>query len=164
LSDRTQTAGEEFLPLFLAAGVTSVRSTGDNVEPQQRIARYADEHPEICSRVFMCSPLIDSDPPCHKDVGFPVTNADDVPKLLDEMQAAKVTTVKIYVGTTREIGQRVIAEGHRRGLVIAGHLGRYPAEFAVADGIDCLEHIWSVIDYILPPGQTRADVDVNNPK
>src|SRR5690349_20200899 len=32
LSDRTHVAGEEFLPMILGAGVTSVRSTGDGVE------------------------------------------------------------------------------------------------------------------------------------
>src|SRR5262245_35924286 len=65
LSDRTHVAGEEFLPMFLGAGVTSVRSTGDAVEAEKRIFRYADQHPEICSRVFMASPLIDGDPPFH---------------------------------------------------------------------------------------------------
>src|SRR5262245_25046120 len=31
LADRTHVTGDEFLPLFLAAGVTSVRSTGDAI-------------------------------------------------------------------------------------------------------------------------------------
>ena len=164
LSDRTHVAGEEFLPMFLGAGVTSVRSTGDAVEAEKRIVRHADQHPEICPRVFMASPLIDGDPPFHKDVGLAVTKTDQVPKLVEEMQQAGVTTLKMYVGTSREIGQLVIAEGHRRGLVVTGHLGRYAAQDAVADGIDCLEHIWGVIDFIVPRGQTRANVDLNNPR
>ena len=164
LSDRTHVAGEEFLPMFLGAGVTSVRSTGDAVEAEKRIVRYADQHPEICPRVFMASPLIDGDPPFHKDVGLAITRTDQVPKLVEEMQQAGVTTLKMYVGTSREIGQLVIAEGHRRGLVVTGHLGRYAAQDAVADGIDCLEHIWGIIDFIVPRGQTRANVDLNNPR
>jgi hypothetical protein len=162
LSDRTHVAGEEFLPLFLGAGVTSVRSTGDAVEAEKRIAGYAEQHPEICPRVYMASPLIDGEPPFHKDVGLAVTKIDEVPALVEEMQQAGVTTLKIYVGTPREIGQLVIAEGHRRGLVITGHLGRYAAQDAVADGIDCLEHIWSVLDYIIPPGETRANCNLLN--
>jgi imidazolonepropionase-like amidohydrolase len=164
LSGRTHVAGEEFLPMFLGAGVTSVRSTGDAVEAEKRIVRHTDQHPEICPRVFMASPLIDGDPPFHKDVGLAVTRTDQVPKLVEEMQQAGVTTLKMYVGTSREIGQQVIAEGHRHGLVVTGHLGRYAAQDAVADGIDCLEHIWSIIDYIVPRGQTRANVDLNNPR
>jgi hypothetical protein len=164
LSDRTHVMGEEFLPMFLGAGVTSVRSTGDTVEAEKRISRYSDQHPEICPHVFMASPLIDGDPPFHKDVGLAVTKTDQVPKLVEEMQQAGVTTLKMYVGTSREIGQLVIAEGHRRGLVVTGHLGRYAAQDAVADGIDCLEHIWGIIDFIVPRGQTRANVDLNNPR
>lgn len=163
LSNRTHVAGEEFLPMFLGAGVTSVRSTGDAVEAEKRISRHANQNPEICPRVFMASPLIDGDPPVHKDVGLAVTKVEQVPKLIEELQLAGVTTVKIYVGTPREIGQLVIAEGHRRGLVVTGHLGRYSAQDAVADGIDCLEHIWSVLDYIVPRGATRRSCDFNNP-
>jgi hypothetical protein len=164
LTDRTHVAGEEFLPMFLGAGVTSVRSTGDAVEAEKRISRHADQHPEICPRVFMASPLIDGDPPVHKDVGLAITKSDQVPKLVEEMQQAGVTTLKMYVGTSREIGRLVITEGHRRGLVVTGHLGRYAAQDAVADGIDCLEHIWGIIDFIVPRGQTRANVDLNNPQ
>jgi adenine deaminase len=163
LSDRTHVAGEEFLPLFLAAGVTSVRSTGDAVEAEKRISHHAEQHPELCPRVYMASPLIDGDPPFHKDVGLALTKAEQVPKFVEEMQLAGVTTLKMYVGTTRDIGQQVITEAHRRGLVVTGHLGRYAAQDAVADGIDCLEHIWSVLDYIVPRGQTRANVDLSNP-
>jgi len=164
LTDRTHVAGEEFLPMFLGAGVTSIRSTGDAVEAEQRICRHVDQHPELCPRVFMASPLIDGDPPVHKDVGLAVTKSDQVPKLVEQMKQAGVSTLKMYVGTRRDIGQLVIQEGHRRGLVVTGHLGRYAAQDAVADGIDCLEHIWGVIDFIVPRGRTRADVDLNNPQ
>jgi hypothetical protein len=164
LTDRTHVAGEEFLPLFLGAGITSVRSTGDAVDGEQRICRHVDQHPEVCPRVFMASPLIDGDPPFHKDVGLAVTKADQVAKLAEDMQQAGVTTIKMYVGTSRDIGRLVIQEGHRRGLVVTAHLGRYAAQDAVADGIDCLEHIWGVIDFIVPRGQTRANVDLNNPR
>jgi hypothetical protein len=162
LTDRTHVAGEEYLPMFLGAGVTSVRSTGDLVEAEKRISQYADEHIESCPRVFMASPLIDCDPPTHKDVGLAVTKPEQVPQFVEEMQQAGVTTLKIYVGTSRDIGQLVIAEGHRRGLIVTGHLGRYSAQDAVADGIDCLEHIWSVLDYIVPRGETRTTCNLNN--
>jgi hypothetical protein len=162
MSDRTRVKGEEFLPMFLGAGVTSVRSTGDTLEPQKRIALYVDEHPELCPRVYLASPLIDGDPPVHADIGLAVTKAEQVVQLVEECKQAGVTSIKIYVGTPREIGQLAIDEGHRRGLVVTGHLGRYAAQDAVADGIDCLEHIWGVIDFIVPRGETRGNVNLNN--
>ncbi len=164
LADRTHVPGDEFLPMFLAAGVTSVRSTGDAVAGEQRIARFAEEHPETCSRVFMCSPLVDGDPPFHKDVGKGLTKAEEVAPFVEEMKRAGVTTLKMYVGCTREIGRRVIEEGHRQGLVTTGHLGLYAAQDAVADGIDCLEHVWSVLDYSLARGETRVTCDLKNPR
>src|SRR5262245_42729240 len=45
LTNRTHVAGEEFLPMFLGAGVTSVRSTGDGVDGELRIAKHVDQHP-----------------------------------------------------------------------------------------------------------------------
>lgn len=88
------------------------------------------------------------------------------------MKAWGVTTLKLYVGMTRPVGKRIIEEGKRHGLVVTGHLGRYSAQDAVADGIDSLEHIWSVFNFILPPPpdtplarlEARANADLNSPK
>jgi imidazolonepropionase-like amidohydrolase len=142
--------GDEVLPLFLAAGVTSVRDTGDEIVAQTLVARFAEAHPEISPRVFTCSGLIDANPPIHRDIGLPVTDPEKVPALVDDMKAWKVTTLKIYAGSGRPVGRRVIEEGHRHGLVVTGHLSAYPAPEAVGDGIDCLEHITSVFDFIIP--------------
>ncbi|MBX9625649.1 MAG: amidohydrolase family protein [Gemmataceae bacterium] len=165
LSDRTHVTGDETLPMYLGNGVTSVRSTGDALVAQKLIARYAERHPELCPRVHMASPLIDGDPPFHKDVGLAVTDPKDVPALVDDLKEWGVVTVKLYVGCSRAVGRKVIEEGHRRGLVVTGHLSAaYPAQEAVADGIDCLEHIWGVIDFILAPGETRATVNLDSPR
>src|SRR5262245_41461084 len=42
--------GDEVLPAFLAAGVTSVRDTGDEIVAQTLVARFGDAHPERCPR------------------------------------------------------------------------------------------------------------------
>jgi Amidohydrolase family len=166
--------GDEILPLFLAAGVTSVRDTGDEVVPETLVARYAANHPESCPRVFTCSPLIDKDPPFHNYespamiFGRALTDPAKVPAFVSDMAAWGVTSLKIYVGTPRTIGRVVIAEGHKRGLKVIGHLGAYSAQDAVADGIDVLEHIWGVWDFIVPPEERRrpdfrATLDLDNP-
>ena len=49
LAEKTHVAGDEFLlPLFLAAGVTSVRSTGDVIVAEVGVANYAASHPQLC--------------------------------------------------------------------------------------------------------------------
>lgn len=150
VGDFAHVTGDELLPLFLAAGVTSVRSAGDEVVAAALIARFAQRHPELSPRVFTCSPLLDADPPIHRDVGRAVTDPAQVPAILDDLRQWNVSTLKIYAGTRREVGRAIIEEGHRRGLPVTAHLGAYPAQQAVADGVDCLEHIWSVFNYVIP--------------
>jgi Amidohydrolase family len=166
--DFAHVSGDEVLPLYLAAGVTAVRSTGDEVVAATTIARFAATHPQSCPKVFTCSPLLDADPPIHRDVGRPITDPAKVPALLDDLALWNIRTVKIYAGTSRPVGKTIIDECHRRGLFVTAHLGNYSAQDAVADGIDGLEHIWSVFNYAFPP-QTdkqpgyRGRLDVNNP-
>jgi hypothetical protein len=167
--DSCTVTGDEVLPLFVAAGVTSVRDIGDEIVAETLVSRFAEAFPEKSPRVFRCSPLIDRDPPFHRDIGRAVTDVAKVPQFVEEMAGWGVTSLKIYVGTPREIGRAVIIEGHKRGLRVAGHLGAYSAQDAVADGIDVLEHIWSVFNYIIPPEDakrpaSRSTVDLENPK
>ena len=53
-------------------------------------------------------------------------------------------------------------------MAVTGHLSGYPAQEAVEDGIDCLEHITSVFDFIIPAAARkqpdyRANLDLENP-
>ena len=166
--DFAHVTGDEVLPLYLAAGVTSIRSTGDEVVAATLVARFAAAHPEFCPRVFTCSSLLDADPPIHRDVGRAVTDPIKVPELFDDLERWDITTVKIYAGTARPVGRAIIEESHRRELFVTAHLGNYSAQDAVADGVDGLEHIWSVFNYVIPPEVTslpghRGQLDLDNP-
>jgi len=161
--------GDEILPLFLANGVTTVRDTGDEIVAQTLIARFAAAHPNLCPRVFTCSFLIDADPVIHRDIGLSVSDPARVSAVVDDMAAWKVTTLKVYAGTSRPVGRKVIEDGHRRGLCVTGHLSAYRAQDAVEDGIDCLEHITSVFDFAIPPEiarqpNARSTLDLSNPQ
>ena len=169
LADRTHVTGDELLPLFLAAGVTSVRSTGDAIVAEAGVAHFAEAHPDRSPRVFLASPLIDGPQVTHRDVGFSLVDPKQVAPFVDDMKRWGVTTLKIYVGTPRSIGREVIRQGHDRAMIITGHLGAYSAQDAVEDGIDCLEHIWSVFNYAIPPEAAarpnhRAELDLSNPR
>ncbi len=166
--DFAHVTGDEVLPLYLAAGVTSLRSTGDEIVAATLVARFAAAHPASSPRVFTCSPLLDGEPPIHRDVGRAVTDPAQVAGVLDDLQRWHVTTLKIYAGTGRDVGRTIIDEGHRRGLFVTAHLGKYSAQQAVADGIDGLEHIWSVFNYVIPPQVAaqpghRGTLDLDNP-
>jgi len=148
--DFAHLTGDEVLPLYLAAGVTSLRSTGDEIVAATLVAHMAEAHPGRSPRIFTCSPLLDADPPIHRDVGHPITDPAKVPALFDDLAKWELRTVKIYAGTSRPVGKAIIDECHRRNLFVTAHLGNYRAQDAVADGIDGLEHIWSVFNYVIP--------------
>jgi hypothetical protein len=161
-------AGEDVLPLYLAAGVTSVRSAGDEIVAASAVAEFAASHPRSSPRVFTCSPLLDGNPPIHPGAGRAITDAAQVSAFFDELRPWRVTTVKIYAGTGRDVGRAIIEEGQRRGLFVTAHLGAYSAQAAIADGIDGLEHIWSVFNYVIPPETAgtpghRGQLDLKNP-
>jgi imidazolonepropionase-like amidohydrolase len=158
-------SGERVLPLYLAVGVTSVRSAGDAIVPATAVAKAAEARPERSPRVFTCSPLLDGNPPVHRGAGRAIDNPEQVSAVLDDVKARGATSVKIYAGTARPVGRAIIAEAHRRGMPVIAHLGAYSAQDAVADGVDGLEHIWSVFNYVIPPGHAagRGHVDLSNP-
>ncbi len=137
------TTSYDVLPLFLANGVTSVRDVGDDVMAEKILARYSDDHPELCPRIFLASQLIEGDPPFHQYIGWNAVMTDPakVPAYVDDMAAWGVTTLKIYARTGRAVGRKVIEEGHRHGMVVTGHLGAYTPLEAAEDGIDSIEHI-----------------------
>lgn len=167
--DFANISGDEILPLYLAAGVTTVRSTGDEVVAATLIARHASQNPAWCPRVFTCSPVFDGVPPVHSDIGRGIGDPTQVPAIIDEMRRWNVTTVKIYAGTGRSVGKAIIEESHRHQLPVAAHLSGYAAQQAIDDGVDCLEHIVSVFDFSIPAeiaskAGHRSWVDLNNPK
>ena len=170
LSHFMHLTGDEFLPMFVAAGVTTVRSTGDPIVAASGVANYAKARPHLCPRVFLCSPLIDKHPPIHGKVAHGINDPKQVPAFVANMAKWKgLVTLKIYAALHPAVAKQVIIEGHKHGLKVTGHLGRYSAQAAAADGIDCFEHIESVFDFCFPPGvrgtmTNRANLDLRNPR
>ena len=147
---------EEIFPLFLAHGVTTLRDAGDEIIAEEKLAAYAAARPELAPKVFLCSPLVDGNPAYHPFVSWPMTDPGRVPAFVERMSVAGVRTFKIYVGTSREVGQALVHEAQARGKWVTAHLAwGYTAQEAVADGINSLEHIGSLYEFILPAGTPR---------
>jgi hypothetical protein len=141
----------EILPLYLAAGVTTLRDVGDPLEGQLRIANYIAQHPERTPQLHLGSPLFDTPPPYHEPISIPLTSPEQVAPFVERLAAAGVETFKIYVGMDRAMGRAVIQESHRHGRRATAHLRRYPPLEAIEDGIDSIEHIESIFDFVTPP-------------
>jgi imidazolonepropionase-like amidohydrolase len=126
--------------LYLAAGVTTMRTTGS-------VETYADLN---LKRLIEAGSL----PGPHIDVTGPylegpdsffmqmhaLTGADDARRFVNYWADQGVTSFKAYMNITREELRAAIEEAHKRGLKVTGHLCSVTYTEAAELGIDDLEH------------------------
>jgi imidazolonepropionase-like amidohydrolase len=126
--------------LYLAAGVTTLRTTGS-------VEGYAD---------INLRDLIDSGqvPGPHMDVTAPymqgksdlfmqmyqLKDADDARRFVNFWADAGATSFKAYMHITRAELKGAVEEAHKRGLKLTGHLCSVTYPEAIEAGIDDLEH------------------------
>ena len=126
--------------LYLAAGVTTIRTTG-SLEP------YADLKAK--SRIdanLMPGPSIDATAPYLE--GAPtrfaqmheLTGSDDAKRMVDYWAAEGMTSYKAYTNITRDELRVAIQQAHAHKLKLTGHLCSVTWPEAVALGIDDFEH------------------------
>lgn len=126
--------------LYLAAGVTTARTTG-SVEP------YTDL--EVRSRIEagrMPGPRLDLTAPYLEGPGsfagqlHQLTGPDDARRLVDYWADEGMTSFKAYMNLTRAELRTAIDRAHRRGLKLTGHLCSVTWPEAIDAGIDGFEH------------------------
>ena len=127
-------AGESFAPLYLAAGVTTIRTAGAlELSADQEIKRAVDKGELPGPKIHLSSPYIDK--PAGKSV-----NQAKVAELINEWAEQGVTSLKIYENINRaELGS-IVDAAHKRGLKVTGHLCAVGFVEAAQTGIDNLEH------------------------
>ena len=126
--------------LYLAAGVTTMRTTG-SVEP------YVDLNVKsLIDAGGMVGPHMDVTGPYLEGSGsafiqmHPLKDAADATRTVAYWADMGATSFKAYMNITRaELGAAIV-EAHKRGLKLTGHLCSVTYPEAVALGIDNLEH------------------------
>jgi hypothetical protein len=126
--------------LYLAAGVTTMRTTG-SVEP------YVDLNVKtLIDAGGLVGPHMDVTGPYLEGAGspfiqmHPLKDAEDARRTVAYWADMGATSFKAYMNITRAELGAAIAEAHRRGLKLTGHLCSVTYPEAVALGIDDLEH------------------------
>jgi hypothetical protein len=126
--------------LYLAAGVTTLRTTG-SLEP------YTDL--KVRSRIeagAMPGPHMDLTAPYLEGRGtifaqmHELSGPEEAEKFVGYWASAGMTSFKAYMYLTRAELTAAVAAVHRRGLRITGHLCAVSWPEAIAAGIDDLEH------------------------
>ncbi|HEV3057526.1 MAG TPA: amidohydrolase family protein [Vicinamibacterales bacterium] len=147
--------GVSFSRLYLAGGVTTMRTAGNtngimDINLARRIA--AGE---------LAGPAVDATAPYLNGPNtflqmHAVKNADEARQHVAYWSEQGATSVKAYMQISREALKAGIDEAHRRGLKVTGHLCSVTYGEAADLGIDNLEHgFFAATDFV---GQKQPDV------
>jgi imidazolonepropionase-like amidohydrolase len=129
-----------FSRLYLAAGVTSIRTAG-SVEPYTdlEVKQLIDAGKMPGPKIHVTGPYLEGSgswaPQMHQ-----LTGADDARKTVEYWADEGVSSFKAYAHITRDELAAAISAAHKRGLKVTAHLCSIGFKEAVALGIDNLEH------------------------
>src|SRR5918999_1054433 len=132
--------GFSFPRLYLALGVTTIRTTG-SVQPylDLEIKKLIDAGRMIGPKMHITAPYLEG-PGAFTPVMHQLKDADDARKLVNYWADQGATSFKAYMNITREQLRAAAEEAHKRGLKVTGHLCSVGYREAAEIGIDNLEH------------------------
>ena len=129
-----------FSRLYLAAGVTTIRTAG-SISPYQDIAvkKMIDAGRMLGPKMHITGPYLEGvgafTPVMHE-----LADADDARRTVSYWVQEGATSFKAYMNITRAELAAAIQEAHRSKLKVTGHLCSIGFREAAALGIDNLEH------------------------
>jgi len=129
-----------FTRLYLAGGVTSMRTGGNmNGFGEIGIKRAIDAGKKPGPWIDATGPYLEG-PGLGLDQVHELTGVDDARRMVNFWAEAGATSFKAYMHITRAELGAAIAEAHKRGLKVTGHLCSVTYREAARLGIDDLEH------------------------
>lgn len=142
--------GWSFPRLYLAAGVTSMRTAG-SVEPYTdlNIKKMIDAGRIPGPKVHVTGPYLDGKGAFATQFHV-LTGPDDARRMVRQWADEGVTSFKAYMYIDRAELGAAIDEAHKRGIKVTGHLCAVGFREAAALGIDNLEHGIAVDTEFLP--------------
>ncbi len=163
-----------FPRLYLALGVTTIRTTG-SVAPftDLEAKRLIDAGRMIGPKMHITAPYLEGrgafTPVMHELKGV-----EDARKQVNFWADQGATSFKAYMNISRDELRAAVEEAHKRGLKVTGHLCSVGYKEAAEIGIDNLEHgLFANSEYVkdkkpdqCPPGVSAslASLDINGPE
>ena len=132
--------GISFPRLYLALGVTTIRTTG-SVAPYTdlEIKKLIDAGRMIGPKMHVTAPYLEGEG-SFTPVMHTLTGADDARRMVNYWADLGATSFKAYMNITRDELRAVVEEAHKRKLKVTGHLCSIGYKEAAEIGIDNLEH------------------------
>src|SRR5438876_4374291 len=132
--------GTSFPRLYLALGVTTIRTTG-SVAPYSdlEIKKLIDAGRMIGPKMHITAPYLEG-AGAFTPVMHQLTGPEDARRMVNFWADQGATSFKAYMNITRDELRAAVEEAHKRGLKVTGHLCSIGFREAAEIGIDNLEH------------------------
>ena len=132
--------GTSFPRLYLANGVTTIRTTG-SVAPYTdlEIKKLIDTGRMIGPKMHITAPYLEGKG-AFTPVMHELTDANDARRTVNYWADEGATSFKAYMNITRDELRAIVEEAHKRGLKVTGHLCSIGYKEAADMCIDNLEH------------------------
>jgi len=127
--------------LYLASGVTTIRTTGaTSAYTDINTKREIDAGRSVGPHIVVTAPYVTGAGPTGTAAMAVLTTPEAARRFVDYWAAEGATWIKAYTDISRENLRATILEAHKRGLKVTGHLCSVTYQEAVSLGIDNLEH------------------------
>ena len=132
--------GSSFPRLYLALGVTTIRTTG-SVAPDLdlELKKLIDAGRMIGPKMHITAPYLEG-VGSFTPVMHTLSGPDDARRMVNFWADQGATSFKAYMNITRDELRAAVEEAHKRGLKVTGHLCSVGYREAAEIGIDNLEH------------------------
>ena len=140
----------EWGPLYLAAGVTTVRDCGNEIEFITAVRDAIAGGQGLGPRLLLAG-IVDGNSPFALGV-IRAGNAEQAKAVVDRYHDLNFQQMKIYSSVKPEVVAAIAAEAHRLGMSVTGHIPEGMNAFqGVEAGMDQINHIQYIQDIMLPP-------------
>jgi imidazolonepropionase-like amidohydrolase len=139
----------EWGPIYLAAGVTTVRDVGNEFEFITAVRDAVNSGKALGPHMLLAG-IVDGDSP--NAIGIARVNSPaDAVTWVQRYHDAGFQQMKIYSSMKSENLKAVCAEAHRLGMTVTGHIPEGMTAYdGVSDGMDQINHIHYVFDLLKP--------------
>jgi len=141
----------EWGPIYLAAGVTTVRDVGNEFEFIKEVRDKVNSGQGLGPHMLLAG-IVDGDGPIALGVER-VNTAADAAKWVKTYHDAGFQQMKLYSSLQPEMVKAVCDEAHKYGMTVTGHI---PQGMNIYDGVnagmDQVNHIQYVIQALWPKG------------
>jgi imidazolonepropionase-like amidohydrolase len=139
----------EWGPIYLAAGVTTARDVGNELEFIKSVREAIADDRAIGPRLLLAG-VIDGGAPKAWGVNVAGTPEDGV-RMVDRYHDAGFQQIKIYSSVQLPVLAAITREAHRLGMSVTGHIPEgIDAYQGVTAGMDQINHVQYVYEVIRP--------------